>query len=72
MTVTKLRQNLFKVLDRVLDTGVPIEIKRKGKKIRIVAVEPVSRLEKLEPHPGTIVGDPEDLVHMNWFGEWKP
>jgi prevent-host-death family protein len=58
MTVTKLRQNLFKVLDQVIETGIPIVIKRKGKKIKIVAVEPVSRLEKLEPHPGTIVGDP--------------
>lgn len=72
MTVTKLRQNLFKVLDQVIETGIPIEIKRKGKKIKIVAVEPVSRLEMLEPHPGTIVGNPENLVHMDWSGEWKP
>jgi prevent-host-death family protein len=72
MTVTKLRPNLFKVLDQVIETGIPIEIKRKGTKIKIVAVEPVSRLESLEPHPGTIVGDPEDLVHTDWSGEWKP
>jgi hypothetical protein len=49
-----------------------VEIERKGKKLRIVAVSPPSKLENLERHPGTIIGDPEDLVHMDWSAEWKP
>ena len=25
-----------------------------------------SKLENLTPRPGTIIGDPEDIVHTNW------
>jgi len=72
MTVTKLRQNIFKILDQVIETGLPVIVERNGKKLKIVTVEPASKLENLEPHPGTINGDPEDLVHMDWSEEWKP
>ena len=72
MTVTKLRQNIFKVLDQVIETGVPVVVERNGKKIKIVAVEPSRKLDNLEPHPGTMIGHPEDLVHMDWSAEWKP
>ena len=30
------------------------------------------KLSRLSAHPGTIVGDPEDLVHLDWSGEWRP
>lgn len=72
MKATKLRQNIFQVLDQVLETGVPVEVERNGKKLKIVAVERPSKLDGLQPHPGTVIGDPEDLVHLDWFREWKP
>jgi prevent-host-death family protein len=74
ITASKLRENIYKVLDQVLETGAPVEIERRGKTLRIVPAEPVSRskLERLQPKPGVIVGDPEDLVHLDWSGEWKP
>jgi antitoxin (DNA-binding transcriptional repressor) of toxin-antitoxin stability system len=72
MTVTKLRQNLFKVLDNLIKTGIPVEIERRGKKIKIVAVDPRGKLDNLEPHRGTIVGDPQKLVHIDWSSEWRP
>jgi ribosomal-protein-alanine N-acetyltransferase len=31
-----------------------------------------SKTGRLTPHPGTIVGDPEDLVHLDWSDEWRP
>ncbi len=34
-------------------------------------VEPKSKLANLKPR-NLIVGDPEDLVHMEWSDEWRP
>jgi hypothetical protein len=74
MTASRLRENIYKVLDHVLETGAPVEIERRGRKLRIVPADdaPRRKLERLEPRPGTIVGDPEDLVHLDWSAEWKP
>lgn len=72
ITATKLRQDIYRLLDQVLETGVPLEIERNGRVLRIVADQPVDRLANLEPHPDFIVGDPDDIVHMDWSDEWKP
>jgi antitoxin (DNA-binding transcriptional repressor) of toxin-antitoxin stability system len=72
VTASELRQNIYRLLDQVLETGVPLEIERKGRRLRVVAAESSSRLDRLVPHPGSITGDPEDLIHMDWSGEWRP
>ena len=71
VTASALRQDIYRILDSVLDSGVPVEIERKGRILRIVADTTDSRLRNLEPHD-FIVGDPNDLVHMDWSGEWSP
>ncbi|MEQ1855675.1 MAG: type II toxin-antitoxin system Phd/YefM family antitoxin [Longimicrobiales bacterium] len=71
-SVSRLRADLYRVLDRVLETGTPIEVERNGQRLRIVAVEPAERLAKLAPHPGYLASDPEALVHMDWSAEWRP
>lgn len=71
-TATKLRANLYKVLDQVLATGKPVEIEWGGKLLRIVAVNPPNKLDRIVPHPNYIAGNPEEIVHMDWFAGWKP
>ena len=71
-TATRLRANLYRVLDEVLETGLPVEIERSGRVLRIEAVSPTDRLSRLEPHPDYIVGDPASIVHLDWSSEWKP
>jgi Antitoxin Phd_YefM, type II toxin-antitoxin system len=71
-SVSRLRADLYRVLDSVLETGVPVEIERRGKRLRIVAAEEASALDRLTPRPGYIEGDPETLVHLDWSGEWRP
>jgi len=71
LTPSALRADLYRILDRVLDTGEPVDIKRKGKLIRIASVSP-SRLSLLEPHPEAVNGDLESLAHMDWSTEWRP
>ncbi len=70
VTVSKLRQNIYQLLDQVIETGQPLEIERHGTKLRIVPSEPVSRLARL-PKRKCIKGDPEKLVSIDWSSEWK-
>lgn len=69
MKVTALRRQLYKVVDRVLDTGVPAEIERKGRKLLIVPAQPVAgRLARLKRRK-TIIGSPATLPDVK-VGEW--
>lgn len=66
ITVTELRSNIYNLLEEVLDTGVPLEIKKGGRKLRIAPVEPVDKFADMVFRPDVINGDPEDLVHIDW------
>ena len=72
VTASELRQNIYRLLDQVLETGVPLEIERKGRKLRIVPSETGSKLDRIVGNPDAIVGDPEDIVHMDWSEYWRP
>lgn len=71
LTPSRLRANLYRILDRVLATGEPVEIERKGHRLRIVA-ESGRKLDALRPHPDYLPGDPEELVHVDWSDQWRP
>jgi prevent-host-death family protein len=71
LTASKLRENIYRVLDQVLETGVPVEIRRRGKTVRIVPAEGVPKLSRLAPRDYLRV-DPEAIVHLDWSGEWRP
>jgi len=69
ITATELRGDIYKILDRVLSTGIPIEIERKGQKLKITPTHPTNKLQNLVLRPEFIRGNPKDLVHINWEGE---
>ncbi len=71
MTASQLRQNIYQVLDQALETGVPLEVERKGRRLRIVPEPPLDKLDKLKRRD-CLTGDPEDIVHMDWSKEWRP
>ena len=71
MTATRLREHVYQVLDQVLATGEPVDIERRGKRLRIVPVERPGKLRNLKRRR-YLRGDPEDLVHLDWSGEWRP
>jgi hypothetical protein len=72
LTASQLRQNIYRILDEVIETGRPVEIERKGTVVRIeMERQDRSIFETLTPHPGSIVGNSEDLVHIDWSQEWK-
>jgi antitoxin (DNA-binding transcriptional repressor) of toxin-antitoxin stability system len=72
ISASELRQNIYRLLDHVAETGEPLEIERKGRRLRIVAVDRGSKLSRIKGDPDAIVGDPADLVHMDWSGYWEP
>ncbi len=72
MTASELRQNIYKLLDHVLETGLPLEIERNGRRLRIVPSDAPPKLDRLTQHDDYIVGDPDELVHIDWSHEWRP
>ena len=72
LTVSKLRENIYRLLDQVLDTGIPLEIKRKGRVLRIVPEDPPNKLANLVSRQEYLKCRPEDIVHLDWSGEWRP
>jgi hypothetical protein len=71
LKASQLRENIYRILDEILETGVPIEIERKGKILRIAPAERRSKLENLKPRE-YLLSDPEELVHLDWSDEWRP
>ena len=68
MSLTALRNNLFKVVDQVIKTGTPQYIERKGHRLKIVMEGKKSKLENLKQHD-CIIGDPDDLIKIR-VAEW--
>ena len=69
ITPTELRSNIYNLLDEVLNTGIPIEINKGNRKLRIVPVEKTNKLQNLISRPNVIKGDPNDLVDISWEKE---
>lgn len=68
-TATRLRQNLYNILDSVAETGVPVLVERNGRTLKIIADTKPNLWDRVEKRNIT-VGDPEELVSREWSGEW--
>ena len=73
ITATKLRADLYRVIDNVIKNGVSVEVELRRKKVRIVPAEPRDKLAALVKRPGVIVGDPARLASVRTFDEtsWR-
>lgn len=72
LSASKLRANVYRLLDEVLETGKPLEIERNGRTLLITPKEKDSIWDRLPRREGFIVGDPDDLIHIDWSSEWNP
>ena len=50
--------------------GVPLEIKRKGKVLKIALDKKASKLSNLKKRDVMTV-NPDYYVHLDWSGKWK-
>jgi hypothetical protein len=75
LTASKLRANVYRLLDEVLETGRPLEIERNGEILVIAPKEPEKKgsiWDRLPRREGAIIGDPDELIHIDWSSEWNP
>jgi hypothetical protein len=70
LTASKLRQDIYSILDSLLESGEPIEILRKGRIIRLVLDKPPSKVSRLKKHKYSDE-DPDFFNHLDWSKEWK-
>jgi prevent-host-death family protein len=69
ITASKLRANIYRVLDQAVETGVPVEVVRKGIVLRIVPETRPSKLSRLKKRTA-FVGDPDDIFKIDWRRAW--
>jgi prevent-host-death family protein len=67
ITASKLRENIYRILDEVAETGIPVEVVRKGVVLRIILEKKISKLARLKRRKA-FVGDPDDLLKIDWSG----
>lgn len=71
LSASKLRQDIYRILDEILASGEPVEIERKGRRLKIVPADRPPRLERM-PRRDYLRGDPDELVEIDWSSEWRP
>ncbi len=77
MSVSKFREDVYRLIDQVIETGLPLEIERKGTVLEVVAKTRPSKLERLKAsrlkrEPIMSEEDLESIVHIDWSSEWRP
>lgn len=66
ITASKLRQNIYRILDQVIETGVPVEVARNGVILRIVPEKTGAKLSRLKKRSG-YRGDPDEITRNDWL-----
>ncbi len=69
ITASKLRENIYRILDDAIATGTPVEVVRKGSVLRIVPETPGAKLSRLKKRTG-FDGDPDEIIGMDWLKGW--
>jgi len=69
LTASKLRENVYGILDQVLETGAPVEVMRKGKVLKIVPETPAPKLAHLKRRKA-FKGDADQILRVDWLKEW--
>lgn len=72
ITVSKLRENIYRILDEIARTGIAVEIDRNGHKLKILPEEPVNKLDNPIKRP-YLTGAPDEIVHRENYKHaiWK-
>jgi antitoxin (DNA-binding transcriptional repressor) of toxin-antitoxin stability system len=71
ITASKLRADVYRILDRAIETGEAVEIERNGVIVRLVPPQRRHWLDRL-PKRDAIVGDPLELAEVDWSTLWDP
>lgn len=74
LTPSALRKDIYNVLDEVLESGEPRQIRRRGKTLWLVAGRPPRsfRIGEGPQHPDVYDGTIEELAAVSWEHLWAP
>lgn len=67
ISVTELRGKLYQLIDQTIETGIPIEIERKGHILKISLENAPSKMDRLIKRSKTILNKNDDLIHADWM-----
>ena len=70
ITASKLREDIYKILDQAIETGQPVKITRKGTVLHIVPEKRASKLKNLTVRT-VFLGDSDEIATMDWSREWS-
>ena len=70
VTPSAFRNDLYNLLDQVIEGTEPLLIERNGHVLKVVCEPQPGKLSRLVPH-NCINGNPDDLVNIDWAGEWN-
>lgn len=69
ITASRLREDIYKILDQAIESGQPVEITRKGTVLHIVPEKRTSKLDNLRVRT-VFIGDSDEIASMDWSSEW--
>ena len=75
MTATRFRQDLFKTLDRLVETGEALEIERRGAVLRVQVAQAAGALldtARFAHRRQLLRVPPGELVSTDWSPLWRP
>lgn len=70
ISLSSLRSDIYKIFDRLIKSGAPVKVKRKGVIVRIIPEVKKDKFDCIQPLD-CVNGDPEDLVDIHWESEWS-
>lgn len=70
MNATQLRRNLYRTLDKVIETGESVEVERKGQ-ILLIAPRPAVKQKRVFKKRDVFVSPGEDITKIDWMKEWR-
>lgn len=69
ITATELRQDIFRILDSVIELGRPVSVQRKGHIVHLVPAQKKNKLDNLKAHQFS--DEPLGTFdHIDWSHEW--
>ena len=71
ISVSELRQKIFSEIDKVIVTGQPLEIRRKGRLLKIILEEKKTKLSALVTRKDIVTCSDDELIYNDWLKEWN-
>jgi len=70
LSVARLRENLYSIFNRMIETGESTVVVKNGHQFIITVQKKQTKFDKLQARPG-LNCDPEDIIETSWDDCWS-